>query len=137
MTGTNAGGERPNTRDGFLPIWNDLRSRVIAYLEDTGKRFGPFTDTDFWVVDDDFGVCLIQVEVLDLDLLRPEVIHGLRALLIGYPGFAITVAVVPPKGAEWPRMGLSLLPDVIVDGLKRSYLPTEYRRLEYEGSRPD
>lgn len=65
--------DRSLPREEFLPLWTSLRERVIAYLEETGKRFGPFTATDFWVVDDDFNLCLIQVEILDLDLLQPAV----------------------------------------------------------------
>ena len=120
-----------------LQNWASLRDHVIRYLESFGKRFGPFTDTDFWVVDEYYSIGLVQVEVLALDLFDPPVIFGLQALLIDYPQFGITVAAVPPDGVRWPRMGVSILPDVIVDGLKRAYLPEKYRTLHYEGSRAD
>jgi hypothetical protein len=34
-------------------------------------------------------------------------------------------------------MGITLEKGVIIDGLKRDYLPVEFRDLHYEGSRPD
>ncbi|MGO3929541.1 hypothetical protein [Rhodopseudomonas pseudopalustris] len=125
------------TDEEFLRVWNELRDRVIAYLESLGKTIDAFGDKDFWVVDDDFGLFLVQVEIMDLDLLQPQVIYGLRDLLNGYPEFAITVAVVAPRGIDWPRMGISLVKGQIVDGLKRWALPPAYQHLHYEGSRPD
>lgn len=125
------------TRDEFLPIWNDMRDRVISHLESFGKAIGPFGDKDFWVVDDDYDLFLIQVEVMALDLLDPPVIYGLRDLLDMHPRFAITVAVVPPRRTAWPRMGLTLEKGLIVDGLKRDHLPEGIRGVRYDGARPD
>lgn len=121
-----------------MPLWTALRERIIAYFESLDKVIDPFGHKDFWVVDEDLGlsVALVQVEIMTLDLLDPPVIYGLRDLLREYPGFAITVAVVPPDGAKWPGMGISLFQGEIIDGLKRSFLPLPYRNLHYLGSRP-
>jgi len=135
--GTNSGRRRPLTREAFEPIWNAKRARVIAFLESFGKSFGPFTDTDFWVVDDDLDLYVIQVEINTVDLLQPQVIYGLRDMLDEDPEFAITVAVVPSDGIKWPRMGLTLERGLIIDGLKREFLPAPYCNLHYAGSRPD
>ncbi len=134
---TKSGDPPPLTRDEFERVWNAKRDRVISFIASFGRSFGPFTDTDFWVVDDDFDIYLIQVEINNVDLLQPEVIYGLRDMLDEEPEFAITVAVVPPDGVKWPRMGLSLVRGLIIDGLKRDFLPAPYRNLHYAGSRPD
>ncbi|MBI5130392.1 MAG: hypothetical protein HZA66_13195 [Rhodopseudomonas palustris] len=125
------------SREEFVPLWTALRERIIAHFESMGKIIDPFGKRDFWVVDEDIGVALVQVEIMTLDLLDPPVIYALRDLLQEYPGFAITVSVVPPDGAKWPGMGISLFQGEIIDGLKRSFLPPPYRNLHYLGSRPE
>lgn len=121
------------SRDEFFRIWSELRDRTIVYLESFGNSFGPFTDTDFWVVDDDLDLYLLQVEVGVLELLRPDVIHGLRDILADYPEFGMAIRVnFHGKGGEtWPAMGITIYRGEIVDGLKRDYLPAEFRSLSY------
>jgi hypothetical protein len=137
---TDANGDRRLTRDEFVPIWTELRDRVIGYLEGLGMSIDPFGHKDFWVVDHDLNIAMVQVEISNLALLHPPVIYGLRDLLVDYPHFAITVAVIGPHGADgarWPRMGISLYKGQIIDGLKRAYLPGELREVRYAGSIPD
>lgn len=125
------------SREEFIPLWTSLRDRVIANFEVRGKVIDPFGHKDFWVVDEDIGVALVQIEIMSLDLLDPPVVYDLRDLLREYPGFGITVSVVPPDGTKWPGMGISLFQGEIIDGLKRSFLPASCRNLHYEGARPD
>ncbi|MGP9811885.1 hypothetical protein ACTZWT_10275 [Rhodopseudomonas sp. NSM] len=125
------------TREKFLQTWSELRDRAIAYLEGFGKEIDPLGHKDFWVVDDDYDLYLLQVEIMSLDLLQPAVIYGLRDLLRDYPDFAMTVAVVAPHGITWPRMGITLFEGQIIDGLKRGSLPLPYQEIQYKGSRPD
>jgi hypothetical protein len=137
MAQADATGNSALTRDQFVPIWTELRDRVIFYLEGFGMRIDAFGHKDFWVVDDDLNIAMVQVEISNLALLHPPVIYGLRDLLADYPPFAITVAVIGPDGARWPRMGISLYKGQIIDGLKRAYLPGELRDVQYAGSIPD
>ncbi|MFC0241266.1 hypothetical protein [Rhodopseudomonas telluris] len=124
------------TREEFLPLWTALRERIIGYFESLGKAIDPFGRKDFWVVDDDLGIALVEIEITTLELLDPPVIYALRDMLREYPGFAITVSVALP-GTNWPGMGIALVQGEIVDGLKRSFLPPPYCNLHYFGSRPE
>jgi len=92
---------------------------------------------DYLVVDDNYGHRRTQVEVHRLHMLQPEVIHSLRALLVDTADWEITVTVdVPGTEDVWPRMGLTIRKDEVIDGLRREYLPPELQRVIYKDSRP-
>jgi hypothetical protein len=62
--------------------------------------------------------------------VQPIVAKSLQKLLIGYPNLEIVVALGRGFG------GLVIRNDEIMDGLRREYLPEEFKILEYKGSRP-
>lgn len=104
------------------------------------QRFGSedyLGRADYLVVDDNYGHRRTQVEVHRLHMLQPEVVQSLRALLADAADWEITVAVdVPGTEDVWPRMGLTIRKDEVIDGLRREYFPPELQRINYEGSRP-
>lgn len=112
--------------------WRALYEAISILL----SRFGRLYDNgkgDYWIVDDDWGWYVQKVELQNLDLLRPDVIKALQALLADYPDWLITVQVdVPDKTGIWPRMGLLVYPDKITDDLQREYLPVEFRDMRFD-----
>ncbi|MGD9845795.1 MAG: hypothetical protein AB7O60_05350 [Variibacter sp.] len=117
-------------------IWEELRRLVRRVLGRFGSE-GVSRDQDFWVDDDNFGTPQQKVYFRNLRLLEPTVIKSLQALLQENPAWEIVVAIsVPGEGDAWPDMGLTIRSREILDGLKREYLPADFRNFHYEGSRP-
>jgi hypothetical protein len=111
--------------------WQVLHDRVTETLDRFGKK-NAFGEGDYWLVDDNWGWRRHQVEVQNLNLLRPSVIKALQTLLADCPNWDITVRVdVPGKENEWPGMGLIVYRDEIVDELRRDFLPDEFRGIAY------
>lgn len=110
-------------------------SRLHDLITETLNRFGhkdAFGKGDYWLLDDNWGWYRHQLEVPNLDLLKPHVIKALQALLANYPNWDITVRVdVPGKEKIWPGMGIIIYPDEIVDELQRDFLPQEFRNFHY------
>jgi hypothetical protein len=116
----------------WLSIYNGAR-RILSPL---GREDG-CGDGDFWVLDDNWGNREHLIYISNLSLIQPSVILALQALLKDAPGWSIYVRLyMAPKGHDWPPMGLTLMPDEIIDELKREYLPPEVRSLSYPGMRP-
>jgi hypothetical protein len=56
----------------------------------------------------------------------------LQRLLADAPGWEILVAIdVPGTERTWPRMGLVVRRDEIIDNLRRDVLPEPYRSLSF------
>lgn len=116
--------------------WTILHDRIDETLSRFGKKDG-FGRGDYWLVDEDLGSYRLKLEVQDLNLLQPLIIKSLQALLDGYPDWEIMFRVdVIGKENEWPAMGLIIHDDEIIDDLQREFLPTEFRNIVYEGSKP-
>ncbi len=117
-------------------VWGVLFDRIREILQQFGKE-DPFGKADYLVVDDNYGSHRHTVEIHSLRMLEPRIANLLRHLLDDFPQWEIVVAVdMPGKEGVWPPMGLTIRKHEIVDGLRRDYLPQEYRSLEYAGSRP-
>ena len=116
--------------------WQILHDRILETLSLLGKE-DYLGREDYLLVDDDWGDWRQKLEVQNLNLLQPHVVKGLQSLLQGYPDWDIMFRV-SPLGTEniWPAMGLIIRDDVIIDDLKREFLPEEFRNFRYEGSRP-
>lgn len=113
--------------------WPILHDRVTEVLDRFGRK-DPFGKGDYWLVDDNWGRWQQQVEIQNLNLLRPEVIASLQKVLIGYPDWRITVSVaIPGTKDTMPGMGVIVYDDEIVDDLQRQYLPEQFRGIQYSG----
>lgn len=125
--------------DGIDPVqdreWQILHDRITETLDRFGRK-DAFGNGDYWLVDDNWGWRRHQLEIQNLNLIRPHIIAALQENLFGYPEWYITAGIYPGL-QDWPEsgMGLIIYNDEIVDELQRRYLPLEFRDLRYEGSR--
>lgn len=111
--------------------WLVLHDRITEVLDRFGRK-DAFGKGDYWLVDDNWGWYRQQVEIQNLDLLKPHIIRRLRALLADFPDWDITVRVdVPGTEERWPGMGLVIYHDEIVDELRREFLPAEFGEIRY------
>jgi len=116
-------------------VWTMLYDRISAVL----SRFGTedhFGGADYLLVDDNYGHRRHIVEIHKLRMLDPALVKMLRMLLAELPDWEIVIAVdVPGTENTWPRMGLIIRKHEVVDGLQRRYLPPEFQKVAFEGSR--
>jgi hypothetical protein len=114
-------------------IWKSVYDKATAALDAFGTK-DYRGRADYWIVDDDWGPDLLQVEINNVRMLRRDAIGALKAVLDDYPGWQIVVRVFERKGeAPLPQMGLLISDGRVVDHLKRDFLPAEFRKLTYEG----
>jgi hypothetical protein len=122
-------------RDKQEREWESLYKEVQAILELHGRE-DAYGKGDYWILDDNWGTLQHKIEIQNLSLLRPEIIHSLRTLLTRFPHWEIVVAVhVPGTEGAWPPMGVIIRAHEVVDGLQRQYFPREVQAYAYEGSR--
>jgi hypothetical protein len=115
--------------------WEALYSGINAIMREYGKESHVGTG-DYWVVDDNYGNPDSKILIFNLGLLRKTIVTRLQGLLASYPRWEIIVAVdVPTIGDRWPRMGLIIRADEVIDALQRDYFPSEYRNIEPLGTK--
>jgi hypothetical protein len=130
-------------RDRIYKRQFDVFEKIYPRVDELMKRFGEpdfrrdRPHGDFAVHGDYGGYPEVVVFVHNLALLRPAVVDELQQLIKEYPGWQITVTVVPwDRPRDWPNMGLYVRPNEIIDGLQRQYFPKEFQNLQYAGARP-
>jgi hypothetical protein len=113
-------------------IWQSLNRKATKALDAFGVK-DYRGRADYWIIDDDWGPDLLQVEVKNLRLLRRDAIGALKRVLDNYPGWQIAVQVFARENEPpLPPMGLLISNRQVFDDLKREYLPPEFRQLTYE-----
>ena len=120
----------------------DVFEELYPHVKEVMKRFGQpdflpgRAHGDYMVHGDYGGYPEVVVYVHNLSLLQAAVVDELRRLIRQFPGWQITVTVVPwDRPRDWPNMGLYVRPNEIIDGLQREYFPPEFQNLEYQGAR--
>ena len=114
-------------------IWQSVHDKVTVALDAFGTK-DYRGRADYWIVDDDWGPDLLQVEINNLRMLQRDAIGALKRVLDSYPGWQIIVRVFARKGeAPLPQMGLLISDGRVFDHLNRDHLPAEFRQLTYEG----
>ena len=117
-------------------VWAALYDRISAVL----SRFGTedhYGGGDYLVVDDNYGHRRHTIEIHKLRMLDPTLVRMLRALLAELPDWEVVIAVdVPGTEKSWPRMGVVIRKNEVVDGLQRGHFPPEFQKIEFEESRP-
>jgi hypothetical protein len=111
--------------------WGSLYASILEKLRQFGKgdRSGK---ADYLLVDDNYGWSRHTIEIHGLRMLQPAVVKSLQGLLREFPNWEIVIAVdIPGTENTWPRMGLTVRVDEIVDDLRREFLPDEFRKLVY------
>lgn len=115
--------------------WVVLHQRI----DDLLGRFGTkdaFRRGDYWIRDDNWGRYEHSVEIQNLDLLNPVIISALRKIVAGFPDWEVVISLdVPGTEDRWPRMGIVVLPDKIIDGLRRDYLPERFGGIFYKNDK--
>jgi hypothetical protein len=115
-------------------IWQSLNDRATEALDAFGKK-DYRGRADYWIVDDDWGPDLLQVEIKNPRMLQRDAIGALKRALDDYPGWQIIVRVFARQGeAPFPPMGLLISDGRVIDQLHREHLPPEFRQLTYEGT---
>jgi hypothetical protein len=119
--------------DAHERIWQSLHDKATAALDAFGTK-DYRGRADYWIVDDDWGPDLLQVEIKNPRMLQRDAIGALKRVLDDFPGWQIIVRVFARKGeAPLPAMDLLISDGRVFDHLKRDYLPAEFRQLTYEG----
>jgi hypothetical protein len=114
-------------------IWQSVHDKATVALDAFGTK-DYRGRADYWIVDDDWGPDLLQVEINNLRMLQRDAVGALKRVLDDYPGWQIIVRVFARKGeSPLPQMGLLISDGRVFDHLKRDFLPTEFRQLTYEG----
>lgn len=115
------------------PIWTMLRDRVVALMDRFGTRYHyPENRGDYYLLDEDTGQNMVKIELVNNDLLRPDIVKSLQALLSGYPDWVIAVQVDGVDAAGTRRgMGVLIAEDRIFDDLKREYLPANFQDMRF------
>lgn len=111
--------------------WQPLHDMITETLDRFGRK-DPVGKGDYWLLDENWGWFVQQLEFQNLNLFRPEIVKCLQGLLAEFPDWEITIRVsVPAMEGKWPGMGLVVSCDKIVDELQRQYLPEEFRNFIY------
>jgi hypothetical protein len=109
-------------------VWKNLFDETEAILKDFARQ-GLIGESDYWLVDEDWGWDVLQVE-LPLSLAWPSIAKKLQLVLPRYPDWRITIRLAErPQG--WPGMGIVISSDKIIDDLKREYFPIEFRHMNF------
>jgi hypothetical protein len=108
--------------------WSALFERTNATLQNVSEG------GDYFILGENWGRHRHEIEIQNLNFLRPVVIKSLQTLLSDYPKWEIAIGVdVVTKYKGWPEMGVIVRSNEIVDGLQREYLPQELQAAVYEG----
>ncbi|MGB9368435.1 MAG: hypothetical protein WCE79_20725 [Xanthobacteraceae bacterium] len=116
-------------------VWSALYDRIRAVLIPFGTE-DHFGNADYLLVDDNYGHRRHTIEIHKLRMLDRDLVRMLRMLLAELPDWEIVIALdVPGTEKSWPRMGLIIRSGEVVDGLQRGYLPPQFQKVVFEGSR--
>jgi hypothetical protein len=118
-------------RERLEKEWQVLYENLLSYL----SRFGEdnaFGAGDFWVRDDQWGAIEQVVFVFNLDLFTAPIVSDIQRMLADFPDWTVLLVVdVVGKEKEWPRMGITVRRDEIIDDLRREYLPERLQQLRF------
>ena len=118
--------------DAHERIWQSLHDKATAALDAFGTK-DYRGRADYWIVDDDWGPDLLQVEIKNPRMLQRDAIGALKRVLDDFPGWQIIVRVFARKGeSPLPEMVLLISDGRVFDYLNRDHLPAEFRQLSYE-----
>lgn len=116
--------------------WTLIYKAIARTLEPFGKD-DAFGEGDYLLVDENWGNHQHKIEVQNLNIIEPKIIKLLQAILQPFPAWEIIVGIdTSSHEAAGPAMGLTVRHYEIIDGLQRQYLPAQFQKIQYEGSRP-
>lgn len=112
-------------------VWHVLYDVVASILQNAGRKYEAGRG-DWYIVEEDTEQEMQQVELLNLDLLRPALVRSLQAALVAHPDWVISVRVEGSDGERRIGMGLMICSDKVVDDLRREFLPGKFREMRFE-----
>jgi hypothetical protein len=113
------------------PRWQTVQDAITGLLQKLGTEYSAGRG-DWYIVDEDTGRLMNEIELLNLDLLRPSLVRSLQDLLLHFPDWTITVAVRGQSAdGSRPGMGLFIYSDSIIDDLRRENLPPEFADMKF------
>ena len=117
--------------------WSELYHSIQKVLRRNGTEHFAGRG-DYWLVEDNWGPESYSQRVLvfSFKMIRPDIVRSLQRLLTRYPNWEIYLGLAPnERPDDFPEMGITIRKNEIVDGLRREYLPPEFRDLQYEDAR--
>src|SRR5688572_22583221 len=99
---------REHTEDRQYRERSEIYERMKLVLLQYGQD--DIDDGDYYLVDQEFGPYMHQVEFHKLHMLRPEIVIALQSVLSGYPDWEIAISLrIPERGIVIdPNEGLTL-----------------------------
>jgi hypothetical protein len=120
-------------------IWQGVHDKATAALDAFGAK-DYRGRADYWIVDDDWGPDLLQVEINNPRMLRRDAIGALKRVLDAYPQWQIIVRVFSRKDeAALPPMGpfLTLLVIEFDADILKASLPAVWSRTGFMMARSE
>ncbi|MFC0241265.1 hypothetical protein [Rhodopseudomonas telluris] len=107
--------------------WSLLNARIDRELGSYGRR-----GKDYWLIDFDQGVYEQFVELKNWDLLRPDLLMRLQAILTDFPDWSIEVNVPDCKALPFgAQMMVEITTDRIIDRLQHDLLPQHLQQVRF------
>lgn len=107
--------------------WPLLNARIDRKLGSHGRR-----GRDYWLIDFDQGIYEQFVELKNVDLLRPDLLMRLQAILADFPDWSIEVNVLNHEDRTvWREMMVEIKHDRIIDRLQHDLLPQHLRQMRF------
>ena len=121
--------------DEQAKTWEILYRRAREILQQFGRE-DYLGRADYHVLADNYGFTTINVAFHKLQMLQQPIIRLLQQSLLGYPDWAIQIAIdIPEKEDVWPRMSLVIRAHEVIDELQRQYFPREFQELRFENGK--
>lgn len=115
-----------NWTDDDRQEWERLYGELVEFLRPKGRN-SAFWEGDFWIVDDDYGNREQIIHLDNLNLLAEQFISDVQEILASYPEWIIRIGIISPDlNNPWPSMAIIVKRGVIIDQLRREYLPQRF-----------
>src|SRR5437867_1656969 len=106
--------------------WTALYDKIQELLRPLGEEDDTevqgdsyvYVRRDYLLVDDNWGSYQHKIETSNIEFMRPALVKSLQKLLVEYPNWEITLTLCASEDKTRPAMGLVILDDEIIDGLR-------------------
>lgn len=113
--------------------WAELNAAIVRTLEPHGRR-GDESGGDYWLIDCNQGIYEQFIDLRDLELLRPDILISLQAILAEFKDWSIEIQVAAPDGErtwDWRDMIIEISYDRIIDRMRHELLPAHLRDVRF------
>ncbi|KPG00388.1 hypothetical protein IP86_06940 [Rhodopseudomonas sp. AAP120] len=107
--------------------WPLLNARIDHELQSYSRR-----GENYRLIDFDQGIYEQFVELKNFDLLQPDLLMRLQAILADFPDWSIEVNVLDHEDRTvWREMMVEITHDRIIDRLRHDLLPQHLRQMRF------